>query len=80
MFVTWHNSSPELHIDPALALSRLHLHPEQEAMSRKPEEFIVMLESLEVVWRGGGREGVQRHVHDGGHTPRCCSLRGSREP
>ena len=80
MFVTWHNSSPELHIDPALALSRLHLHSEQEAMPQKLKRLLSCWRSLEVVWRGGGREGVQRHVYDGGHTPGCCSLRGSREP
>ena len=44
MFVTWHDSSPELHIDPALALSCLHLHPERETMALKLKWFIVMLE------------------------------------
>ena len=58
MFVTWHNSSPELHIDPALALSRLHLHSEQETMSQKLKWFIVMLEvtwGCVAWWWAGGR-------------------------
>ena len=64
MFVTWHNSSPELHIDPALALSRLHLHSEQKKMSLKPKRLIVggHLRLCGVVVGGGAFRGMSTMV------------------